>query len=100
VTQEFAKLDWDVTSVDVDNTSNATKKISIEWYLEELERDESIAFDMLWASPPCTTFSCLAANIHRGKNKPKSDLAYQHDVLLEILFKIINLLKVRLRQKL
>jgi hypothetical protein len=53
----------------VDDTSNATKKISIEQYLEEVERNEAIVFAMLWASPPCTTYGRLTANTHREKIK-------------------------------
>jgi hypothetical protein len=53
---------------------------------------EKIPFkpDMIWASPPCTTYSVAAISKHRHNGKPKTKFAYKSDCLVKNTLKIIN----------
>ncbi len=46
--------------------------------------------DMIWASPPCTTYSLAAISHHRPKDKPKSVFAFKSDNLVRNTLKIID----------
>ena len=46
--------------------------------------------DMIWASPPCTTYSMAAISHHRPLGKNKSDFAFKSDNLVRNTLKIIN----------
>ena len=46
--------------------------------------------DMIWASPPCTTFSIAAISKHRDNGKPKTDFAAKSDRLVLNTLKIIK----------
>ncbi len=46
--------------------------------------------DIIWASPPCTTYSIAAISHHRPKNKPLSDFALKSD---EIVKKTLDIIK-------
>ncbi len=46
--------------------------------------------DMIWASPPCTTYSIAAIGHHRDNGRPKTDFAYKSDRLVLNTLKIIN----------
>jgi len=46
--------------------------------------------DMIWASPPCTTFSIAAISHHRDGQKPKSEFAKKSDRLILNVLKIIK----------
>lgn len=46
--------------------------------------------DMVWASPPCTSYSVAAISKHRNKQKPISDFAHKSDRLIINTLKIIN----------
>ena len=46
--------------------------------------------DMIWASPPCTTYSMAAISHHRPIGKNKSDFAFKSDNLVRNTLKIIN----------
>lgn len=46
--------------------------------------------DMIWASPPCTTFSIAAISSHRNGQEPKSDFAKKSDRLVLRTLKIIR----------
>jgi len=46
--------------------------------------------DMIWASPPCTTYSLAAISHHRPKDKPKSAFAFKSDNLVRNTLKIIQ----------
>jgi hypothetical protein len=46
--------------------------------------------DMIWASPPCITYSIAAISHHRDNEKPKTDFAKKSDRLVLNTLKLIN----------
>ncbi len=46
--------------------------------------------DIIWASPPCTTYSIAAISHHRPKNKPLSDFALKSDEMNKKTLDIIK----------
>jgi len=53
---------------------------------------EDIPFkpDMIWASPPCTTYSICGIASHRKEGNPISEFAFKSDRLVKNTLKIIN----------
>ena len=46
--------------------------------------------DLIWASPPCTTYSIAAISHHRPKNKPLSEFAIKSDLIVKKTLEIIK----------
>ena len=46
--------------------------------------------DIIWASPPCTTYSIAAISHHRPKGKPLSEFAIKSDKIIKKTLSIIN----------
>lgn len=46
--------------------------------------------DIIWASPPCTTYSVAAISHHRPKNKQQSDFAKKSDLIVKKTISIIK----------
>jgi len=46
--------------------------------------------DVIWASPPCTTYSIAAISHHRNMGKPKTDFAAKSDRLVLNVLKLIK----------
>lgn len=85
--KEAEKLGFEVFSVDV----KPFEGIDLAQDIEFLEPD-MIPFkpDIIWASPPCTTYSIAAISTHRENGKPKTDFAAKSDRLVLNTLKIIE----------
>jgi site-specific DNA-cytosine methylase len=75
-----------VFSVDILDFDGVDLAIDIEDLIPEM-----IPFkpDMIWASPPCTTYSIAGIRFHRPINKPISHFAYKSDKLVKNTLKLI-----------
>lgn len=80
-------LGHEVFSVDV----KPFDKIDLIKDIEFLEvKDIPFKPDMIWASPPCTTYSIAAISTHRDNGKPKTEFAEKSDRLVLNTLKIIK----------
>jgi len=82
------KLGHDVFSVDLKPFDGIDLAIDIEYLTVGM-----IPFkpDVIWASPPCTTYSLAAISHHRNHDRsPKTPFAAKSDRLVQNTLKIIN----------
>lgn len=83
-----SRMGMNVCSVDVKPFSGITIVKDIEFL-----RPEDLPFvpDVIWASPPCTTFSLAAISTHRHEGgEPKTDFAAKSDRLVQNTIRLIE----------
>ena len=80
------KRGHEVFSVDINDFEN------IDLVIDILDlKKEHIPFipDVIWASPPCTTYSIAAISHHRNNQLPKTEFALKSDMLIKNVIKLI-----------
>lgn len=83
-------LGYEVFSSDINDFKN------INYVVDILNFDvNKVPFkpDIIWASPPCTSYSIAAISHHRPKNKPISNFAKKSDLMVLKTLEIIEKLK-------
>ena len=81
------ELGYEVFSVDVNNFEGVDLVKDIEFITKD---DIPFVPDVIWASPPCTTYSIAAISHHRDMGKPKTDFAAKSDRLVLNTLKLIK----------
>ena len=76
-----------VFSVDVKDFDNIDLVKDTEFLTS---KDIPFIPDVIWASPPCTTYSIAAIYTHRDNGKPKTDFAAKSDRLVLNVLKLIK----------
>jgi len=81
------RLGMEVFSVDIEPFEGIDLVQDIEFLTPQM-----IPFkpDLIWASPPCTTFSIAAISTHRDNGEPKTEFAAKSDRLVLNTLKIIT----------
>ncbi len=80
-------LGCNVFSVDINNFKNINLVKDIEFLSP---KDIPFIPDMIWASPPCTTFSIAAISHHRPTNNKLSEFALKSDRLVKNTLELIK----------
>jgi|TARA_R100000030_G_C3200112_1_gene110664 site-specific DNA-cytosine methylase len=81
------ELGYDVFSVDLKNFEGINLVKDIEFLTKD---DIPFIPNVIWASPPCTTYSIAAIAHHRNMGKPKTDFAAKSDRLVLNTLKLIK----------
>ena len=81
------ELGYKVFSVDINNFEGINLVKDIEFLTKD---DIPFIPDVIWASPPCTTYSIAAIGHHRDMGKPKTDFAAKSDRLVINVLKLIK----------
>lgn len=81
------KHGFEVFSVDINEFENIDLVIDI---LNMKPSDVPFVPDVVWASPPCTTFSVAAISHHRDGQKPKTEFAKKSDELVQHTWWLID----------
>jgi len=85
--KEAEKLGYDVFSVDLTKFDKIDLAKDIEFLAPS---DIPFTPDLIWASPPCTTYSIAAISTHRDNGEPKTDFAAKSDRLVKNTLSIIK----------
>ena len=81
------ELGYEVFSVDINNFDGIDLVKDIEFLTK---KDIPFIPDVIWASPPCTTYSIAAIGHHRNMGKPKTDFAAKSDRLVLNTLRLIK----------
>ena len=81
------ELGYEVFSVDINNFDGIDLVKDIEFLTK---KDIPFIPDVIWASPPCTTYSIAAIGHHRDMGKPKTDFAAKSDRLVLNTLRLIK----------
>ena len=81
------ELGYEVFSVDINNFEGIDLVKDIEFLTKD---DIPFIPDVIWASPPCTTYSIAAIGHHRDMGKPKTDFAAKSDRLVLNTLRLIK----------
>jgi len=81
------ELGHEVFSIDIENFKGIDLAKDIEFVTTE---DIPFIPDMIWASPPCTTYSLMAISHHRPNGKPNTEFAKKSDRLVDNTLKLIK----------
>lgn len=84
---EAERLGHTVFSIDIKQFKGIDLVADIEFLKKE---DIPFKPDMIWASPPCTTYSIAGISHHRNGQIPKTDFAKKSDRLILNTIKIIK----------
>jgi len=85
--KEAEKQGHEVFSVDVKDFEGINLVKDIEFLTS---KDIPFIPDVIWASPPCSTYSIAAISTHRDNGKPKTDFAAKSDRLVLNTLKLIK----------
>ena len=81
------ELGYEVFSVDINNFEGIDLVKDIEFLTKD---DIPFVPYVIWASPPCTTYSIAAIGHHRDMGKPKTDFASKSDRLVLNTLRLIK----------
>lgn len=81
------QLGHEVCSVDIKSFEGIDLVMDIEYLTV---KDLPFIPEMIWASPPCTTYSIAAISHHRNHQKPKTKFAVKSDNLIKNTLRLIN----------
>jgi hypothetical protein len=85
----FSQNGWEVVSVDIEKKYNPTILTNVMDF--DYTSYPSHYFDIIWASPPCATFSTIYGSFHKySKEKIKQDMEEKGLPLLRKAQEIIN----------
>lgn len=82
------ELGYNVFSSDINNFDGIDYVVDV---LDFVVNKIPFTPDIIWASPPCTTYSIAAISHHRPKNKPLSAFALKSDKMVKKVLDIISM---------
>jgi len=87
VSKTAREMGWETFTVDSSPKSGADMTINI---LDLDPKKLKFIPDVIWSSPPCTTYSIAGISYHRERNSPRSVAAYVSDAVVLKMQEIIK----------